>query len=323
MFSKTFLNRNLVLKGFVVLLCLGFSLSCQNEEDALQNDSQAKAEINRVNQLLQVGHDISQEDVDSIRKIYADYPGSETARKTLQNSLVRREDWASLESFFKEIPFSKLSEEDKLNFAKVNIKLGRYADSVETLKAVENQNNLEVKSLLANANFHLGKYAEAKEPLDNSWDRVIAAKKIDDVVLRGMIYFYEKENEKAIETLNQALEIDPKNVAANNALSRVYAAQGNTEKAEEYLAKVQNIFDKTTAEEKRKANLVERLYKLQDAYKAKRYQEVIVLAERVLPEASPQNKAVVYQYLYNSYQALGKSKEAQEVLIKAKQIQQK
>lgn len=332
---KNFVNKNLLTKAFLILLCAVFCISCQpdqttvksdakaKDEAALQNDAKAKAEINRVNQILSSGRKISQEDFDSVRKIYDQYPSSETIRKTIRSSLIQREDWASLEKFFNEIPASELSQEDKLSLAKVYIKLGRFEDSVEVLKTLEDKNDLEMKSLLANANFHLGNYDEAKNLLDGSWEQIIKEKRVDDIYVRGMIYFYAKENEKAIETFEKLLEIAPDNAPAANGLSRVYASQGETEKAEEYLAKVQQIFDKVTAEEKRKANLVENLYKLQEAYKANRFQEVVALANQILPEADERNKAILYQYLFNSYKALGKQKEAQEVLSKARQMQQK
>ena len=308
---------------FFVLICLLFVVSCQSDEDALQSDTKAKAEINRVSQLMQKGQKLTRKDIDAIKQIYADFPTSETARKTLKNAYILREDWASLEKLFNETPASELSVEDKTTLAKVYIKLGRYNDAVETLKNLEDQNSLESRSLLANAYFHLGKYDEAKSLIDNSWQEILKNKKIDDIVVRGMIYFYQKENDKAVETLKKALEINPQSIPANNALSRIYSAQGETEKAEEYLAKVQQGFDKMTADERQKTNYVEKIYKLQEAYKAKRFEEVITLANELLPEADARNKAAMYQYLYNSYLALGKQKKAQEVLVKARQMQQK
>ena len=78
-----------------------------------------------------------------------------------------------------------------------------------------------------------------------------------------------------------------------------------------------------TADERRKTNYVEKIYKLQEAYKAKRFQEVINIANEILPEADAKNKAALYQFLYNSHKALGQQEEAQEVLVKAREMQQK
>lgn len=320
---RTRSSKNLRTKTFFILVCLIFAVSCKSDENALQADTEAKAEINRVSQLIQKGQKLTQKDVDALKQIYKDFPSSETARKTLKNAYVIREDWASLEKLFSEIPASDLSKVDKTTLAKVYIKLGRYKDAVETLQNLEDQNSLEVKSLLANAYFHLGKYEEAKGLIDSSWQEILKNKQVDEIILRGMIYFYQKENDKAIETLEKALEIKPGAVAANNGLSRIYAVKGENEKAEEYLAKVQASFDKLTAEERQKTVYVEKIYKLQEAYQAKRFAEVISLANEILPEADARNKPAIYQFLYNSYMALGKQREAQEVLAKARQMQQK
>ena len=175
----------------------------------------------------------------------------------------------------------------------------------------------------------MGKYDEAKAELDGSWEQINKEKRIEEIALRGIIYFYEKENDKAIETLNKALEIDSKHVLTNNSLSRVYAAQentekaqGNTEKAQEYVTKVKREFDAITAREKVSSAKAEDTMKIQVAYKAKRFEEVINLANRMLPSANAREKVILYQFLVNSYQATGKTKEAQEALAKAKQIHQ-
>lgn len=319
---QSFMTNKFSVRFVLVFLCACFCISCQTDENALQEDATAKATINQVSQVLKSGQKPTSEDFEQLKSVYEKYPDSESTRQTYKSALIVREDWAALEKFLTAIPAAKLTDDDKLNLGKTYIKLGRYNDAVETLKPFENGNNLEAKTLLANAYFHLGKYAEAKPLLDSNWEQIIKDKRIDDITLRGMIYFHEKENEKAIETLEKALEFMPDNISAANGLSRVYAAKGETEKAEEYLAKVQQSFDKLTAEERRKTYLVEKFYKLQEAYKAKRFQEVIDLANDVLPEAEARNKAALYQYLFNSYQALGMQKEAQEILVKAKQMQQ-
>ena len=319
---KTFAATNLRLKFCVLFLCVVVCVSCQKGEEALQNDAVAKAEIARVNQVLQIEKKISQKDFDSVKAIYEKYPSSESARKVLQNAFAQRDDWASLEKFYSEISLSNLSEPEKINFAKVYIKLGRYEDSIKTLKAIGDESNVEIKALLAKSYFHLGKYDEAKTELDGSWEQIVKEKRIEEIALRGIIYFYEKENEKAIETFNKGLEIDSKHVLTNNSLSRVYAAQGNTEKAEEYVTKVKREFDAITAREKVSSAKAEDTMKIQAAYKAKRFEEVINLANRMLPSAKAREKVILYQFLVNSYQATGRTKQAQEALAKAKQIQQ-
>ena len=317
-----FSTNSLNLKLLLVLTCVVLCISCQSDETALQNDATAKLTVNKTSQMLTSGQKIKAEQIEAIKAVYEKYPNSKTALQTYKSALIIREDWASLEKLLTKIPFSEMSDDDKVNLGKTYMRLGRYKDAIEILKTFEKGNSLENKVLLATAYFRLGKYNEAKPIFDANWEQILTEKKAPEVSMRGMIYFYEKENEKAIDTLKKALEIDPNNISAANGLSRVYSAQGETEKAEEYLAKVQESFDKMTAEETRKTNIVGKLYKLQEAYKAKRFQEVINLSKELLPQVDARNKGTIMQYLFNSYQALGMTKEAQEVLAKAKQMQQ-
>ncbi|MEZ5429367.1 MAG: tetratricopeptide repeat protein [Pyrinomonadaceae bacterium] len=319
---KNFARKNLIPKLFPVLFGVVFLLSCAGDEAAFQSDKQAMDEVNRINQILNLKQKPAQEDIDSIRKIYGQYPGAKPVRETMQAALISREDWAALENFYRELPASAQTPADKVNLSKVYIKLGRYQDAVETLRPIENETDPEIKTLLANAHFHLGQYEESKKLLDASWEQLTREKKFEEIAMRGMIYFYQGDSDKAVEILQKALEMNPEQIFALNGLSRVYAARGEREKAEEYLTRVQQAFQKITAEERRKTRFVENIYKLQEAFKAKRFQEVIVLANQSLPDADPKNKAALYQYLASSYQALGRQEEAREALTRAKQFQQ-
>ncbi len=318
-----FSNNRFGHKILLIFACTIFCISCQTDETALQNDATAKVTINNTNQILNSGQKLKAEDFEALKAVYEKYPNSETALQTYKSTLITRSDWASLEKLLKEIPAANLSEEDKINLGKTYIKLGRYRDAIETLKPLESMNNLEIKTILANAYFQLADYEQAKPLFDSNWEMIIKEKRANDVAMRGMIYFYEKETEKAIEALEKALELDSSNITAANGLSRIYAAKGETEKAEEYLARVQQSFDIMTADETRKTKIVSQFYKLQEAYKAKRFQEVINVSKELLPEADTRNKAALMQYLFNSYQALGMQKEAQEIMAQAKQMQQK
>ncbi len=303
---------------FVVLLS-----NCRSDESALQNDAVSKQALENAVQLMKTGQKPAPEDFEKIKKIYQQYPNSKTARNSYQFALISREDWTALEQFLNQIPFSEMSDEDKSNLGKAYFKIGRYADAVESLKPFGKKGEREIRNILATSYFRLDRFAEAKALLDDDWDDIINKKSIDEITLRGMIFFHEKENDKAIETLHRTLKIDPENIAAANGLSRVYAAIGDRKKSEEFVARVQDSFEKLTAEEKRKTNQVEKLYQLQNAYNAKRFDEVIEIANQVLPEADARNKSALYQYLYNSYIALGKQKEAQEIAAKAQQMEQK
>lgn len=313
----------LKLKRCLFFLTVGLAVSCQTDgEAALRSDPSASQTINQANIFLQNNQKLSTEQFDKVKKLYEQYPTSKAAKDTYRAALIRNGDWAILADFLKQIPDAELTVQDRLNLAKANIKLGRYTDAAETLTPLAGQNNFEAKTLLASAYFHLGKYDESKKLFDENWQQILNEKKSDEITLRGMIYFYQGDHPKAIETLDQSIAFNPEHVPSYNGLSRVYAAQGEHAKAEENLKRVQELFDQVTAIEIRQTKLVEKIYKLQEAYQAKRFQEVIDLANEILPQTDAKNKVALYQFLYNSYQALGKQREAQEVLLQAKQTQQ-
>ena len=287
------------------------------DESALKNDRRALQTINQVNASLQTEQRLSPELFESLKQVYERYPDAASAHEAYRSALILRKDWAALVEFLQRKPWSTLTVDDKLNLVKAMIKLGRYNGAAEALAPLASQNNFEAKTLLANAYFHLGRYDEAKTLLDESWQEILNEKKVDEITIRGMIYFYQQENDLALQTLNKAIEMNPDYSPALNGVSRVYAAKGDQIKADENLKRVQKVYDKGTAEQVRGTRLVELNQKLKEAYEAKRFQETIEIANEMLPEADAKDKAILYQFQYYSYLALGKQKEAQDALNKA------
>ncbi len=311
---------------FILLLGLFLFAACQNssekDTDLLKKDVPATAEITRVNQLIQQGQYLSQNDIDSLKKIREKYPHAPNSRLILQSAYIRREDWQTAADFIIQIPENERTESEKMNLAKILLKLGRYEETLQTVNPLleKNPSNIELVSFSSASLFYLGRYTEAAEQLDKVWNEIIAARKSDEVTIRGMIWFYQKNYDKALETLNKAVELNPDNIPAFNALVRVYGALGNNEKAEEYAKKVQFGFDRMTAGNQKKARFVENAKKLEEAFQAKRFEEVVTLSKVMIPDAETPNKYALYQYLANAYQALGKTTEAQDALAEAEKL---
>lgn len=300
--------------------------ACQNkiESDAarLAADPAAVAEIKRINANLAGGQFVSQADIDSLNSLREKYAASPDVRRTLQAALTRRGDWAAAEKFIGEIPDAERTNADRLNLARIYLKLGQYEKAVETIKNLSGDKAVEVeaKSLLGQAEFSLGRTGEAAQAIDSVWEQIVAQKKTDEINLRGMIYFHQGDFDRAVETLKKTLEIAPENISANNALSRVYAAKGETANAEIYLAKAQKANEAVAIAEKKKSRLVPLYYQLEEAYKTQKYDDVINLAGQILPDADERNKATLYQYLASAYQAQGRQAEAQNALAEAAKL---
>lgn len=313
---------------FTVIFLL-FFLACQNSNQKgarlLTSDKSAIAEIKRINANLAAGQNVSQADIDSLNSLREKYPEALEVRQTLQAALIKREDWATVEKIIVETPEKDKTNADRLNLAKIYLKLGEYEKAAELLKTLTGDKTIEVeaKSLLGQAQFYLGQTNEAAQTIDSVWNELVAGKKTDEMTLRGMIYFRQGKLDEGIETLKKVLEIEPENISANNALSRIFAAKGDTANAEIYLNKAQAAHEKIAALEKKKSRLVPLYYQLEDAYKAKKYDEVINIARQILPDADEKNQAALYQYLANAYQAQGNQAEAENAMRKAAELNRK
>jgi tetratricopeptide (TPR) repeat protein len=313
------------LNSFRVILCcfvvfVFLFAACQKAAQKEANLAvQDKTELNRIGQILGGGQAFTPQDFESLKQIREKYPDSVEVRNVYQSALVKRSDWESLVQLITEIPASARKREDNLNLAKSYLKLGRYREEIEFLKPLADANpkDADYNSLLAFGYFYLGQTDDAAKYLDAVWDALLKNKKIDEINVRGLIYFRQKNYEKAIETCLRALEINPDDISANNTLSRIYAAQGNTDQAEIYRLKTEKAQEAISENESKASRVVQLSYQLEDAWKAKRYEEVINLARQMLAGANEKNKPALYQYMAESYKAMGKPEEAQKVLNEA------
>jgi tetratricopeptide (TPR) repeat protein len=327
---KKFLYKHLSKAGhYVLLLCLAFFISCQNaaqkEASLLAQDANAKSELSRISQALNGGYPLTPQDFASIKQIREKYPNSADVRNVYQSALVKRNDFESLVKLIEAVPATERTREDNLNLAKSYLKLGRYQDEIDLVKplAESKPKDLETNSLLAFGYFYQGQTDDAAKYLDAVWDTIVQNKRIDEINTRGLIYFRQKNYDKAIETFKKSLEINADDISANNTLSRIYAAQGDAAQADIYRLKTEKAQDAISANEEKASRMVQNSYRLEDAWKAKRYEEVINLARQMLPDAGEKNKPALYQYLIESYKALGKTEEAQKVQSEAQNLKQK
>ena len=297
------LSKN-ILRGIAAVFVFAL-IGCQSDETAFQSDEQAKRDLNTVAQKLSIGSNVTNKELAALKTTYEKYPTSQTLRKTYQTILIKRQDWETLRPVLERIPEAERSDDDWKNLGKTLYKLGRYKDAIGHLRRFEEGNDLDARSVSANAYFKLGDYEQAGNLLDSRWKEIEGKKRYSDIALRGVIHFHEEENDKALKVLNSVIDADPKNITALNTLARLHGRLGNEEKASEYLSVVDRAFEEITANEKRAANLVGKVNELQRAYRERRYDDTIKLIKEVLPQLDKQKQAVLYTYLINSYQALG------------------
>lgn len=307
-----------------LILFVGCGGQVERDQANFEKDRVALGDVRRIGAGLAQSQQVTQIDLDLLKNLHATYPAATEVRQTLQTALQARQDWGALEKLLTENPEAKRTRQEQVYLAKVYIKLGRYndADHIAGPLAEASQNDLELNSLAGHAWYYEGKYDDASRAFDRVWDALVASRQIDEIMMRGMIYFYKGDKARAIETLKKTIEIKPDYVAGNNALSRVYAATGNNEQAELYRGQAERAHALQTADEARRMRVASRSRDLERAFAAGRYEDSIQIARELLQSANDLQKPTLYEFLGKSYQATGRQTEAQAAFSEAARIRQ-
>jgi len=295
----------------VATICLAILLcACQpaiGVDDPALKEPNTSAKLVQLSNSLRTTRSISNENFAEIRSLIDRFPTSKAVRQTYLEALIVRDDWGTLETYLTGTPSDELSPDDKLLLGKVYIKNGKYSKGLEILEpvAANRSDDFEIIGLLGNAYFHLDQPEKAGPLFDGIWERLVAEKRYEEITMRGLIYFRNGDIQKALEVLNRSYEIKPDQVAVNNALSRIYAKLGQTEKSEFHRGLTVSSLDRSVEEKYRASQNVQRIIELENAWKAKEYSRVITAARQMLPTAPPTQRVVLYQYIVEAATAIG------------------
>lgn len=319
-------HRSYCVKLVAVELCLVFCIGCQTNGSTFDKDESSKRFVAQQHKAVSAGKNLSPEQFEKLKTVYEKYPTSDRVRETYRGALVKRTDWGALEKLLTDKPTSNLSVREKKDLANVYTKLGKFRKALELLKPLSdaNPNDFELNVLAGLSYYRVGELETAAKHLNSSWDELVKNKKLGEMSILGIIYFRQNNPTKAIEVLDEVLEIDPNHITSNNVLSRIYSQKGEPAKAEKYRLKTLKEQEVIQNESFVKSKQVRKNYELEGAWKNKNYQEVISLSKEMIPNTADKNqKSILLQYLYKSYQALGMKTEAQDVLKQAQQLNQK
>lgn len=322
-----FSSRHKILAVIVFVLACFISCTKPSEREAAQlaSDAAATSELNRINAVLASPQPPSREDVSVLMKLREQYPNSPVVRQLLQGVLIKRNDWEPVTRLISSVPAAERGFNDNLNLAKALIKQGRYAEAEQVLGSLNPgpEHRIETSALLGQSQFYRGDLDRAAATLEPIQADLLAARRAEELALLGTIYFRRGDHARAIDVLGKTVAAVPDSISANSVLSRVYAAAGDSANAELYRAKLDEINSKIAADEKRKSRLVPLFYELEDAYKAREFDKVIDLANRVKSEADARSLPAVYQYLAAAYAAKGNNAEASRARDEAARLTQK
>lgn len=309
--------RSWTIFATLVVIAVSGACSLQDPLQQLKNDKEATEAISSLERQLKGGTGVSPETFAKLKALREKYPDNPIVKKYYKKALIVRKDWEPLEKLLLENGKEDLSPEDSRTLAKVYVESGRFSDAVEILSPLieKSPSDAELRGLAGLSYLRMGELDKAAENFDAVWDQIIERKMAAEISLRGIVYFRQNKLEKARETLGLAASIDPGNITTNNALSQVYRALGNEEKAREYAKKAYDAQEEATARELAASRIVERKVLLEQAWKSGDFRRVIELSNLLLPDSrNPAEKQVLLQYLYNAYKKLGMEKEAGEIL---------
>ncbi len=309
---------SMILTFAAFLACSGNPISDSIPPD----DRQSTADLSRIRQSLDRGATLLPADFEALKAIHAKYPRVRPVGEIYRSALIKRGDWETLEKLITKTPPADRFPEDIKNLARVYYKLGRFDEAVAAADPLAESNpvDLEMNGIVASSYFNLGKDTEAAAQIDRHWDAIVAAKRVDDIIVRGIIHSRNKESDQAIAVLLKANELAPDNVTTLNALARAYNDSGNTEKAEEFRKLTGSIQERKTQTERMAMQEVRLIYELQARWEAKDYPEVIRLARLALPIAGASNQAALYQYIAEASKALGRADEARAALAELEKL---
>ena len=177
----------------------------------------------------------------------------------------------------------------------------------------------ETMALLASAEIKLGEWNEAVPHLQ----RALAARPKDAQLLLqlGHCQLELHQNDAAVATLHQALELDPTQPLAHFFLSRAYGALGNTAEAKHEAALHQRMLQEISfalpkAEEQQQAELREQATKL---LAAGRENEALALYAHADREPVP-SRGMPYEAVGATYLSMGDAGKAKQALEHALQM---
>ncbi len=256
----------------------------------------------------------------TLKELNLKYPAARPVRQALENALVLWKDWDGVAQLLTSVPKSERSREEKILLTTAYLTIGHYQDAVNEAEpaAEAAPSDMELNALAGRSLYHLNRFNDAARMFDRVWSSLVAAQRSEDVMLRGLIYFYENNPQKAIETLKLSLTFQPDYYPAYGALSRVYQKTGDTKQAEDNQRQATEALARQTTQRARLSRMASKLRELELAWSEHRYEDVVRLTQDLLREdPESQQRQVLYQYLGQAYQALGRNVEAQTAFSEA------
>ncbi len=83
--------------------------ACSSDETRFANDATSVAKVRELSSKLNAGQQLAEDEFNELKKVYEQYPKSESLRKPYETALFLRKDWATLASFYDSMQGSEMT----------------------------------------------------------------------------------------------------------------------------------------------------------------------------------------------------------------------
>jgi tetratricopeptide (TPR) repeat protein len=186
---------------------------------------------------------------------------------------------------------------DPFTLGKIHIKAKSFHRAIELLApaAAADPRNPEIAWALGLALFDAGRRQEASPYLDAVADVRAAEGHADALVLQGLVAMYRGDPDAALAALTRASNLEPKNVAAWNALGRAQARVGDQPEAKAAFDEADRLNALQTRAEAEAIRLGGLVASLRTAYADQRHGDAEQLIDELLPLATPTLTTSLYE----------------------------
>lgn len=238
-------------------------------------DAQARARLQAVQQEVAATSRFSAQSITQIRALFESHPDIPEVVLLYDQALRATRDWNGLAALYSRKPIERQAPNERMHLAVILIEAKRFAAAAEILQPLHAQmpRSPGVVWPIAKALFGMGDHKRAKKVLDDAWPQLMADKRWDALLIRGMIHLHDGEAEAALMKFDQLLERYPDHIPANLAMARTLNALGHGADAQRFLDRAATVRAEVNTLEQKHARFAARLFALQDARTARRWDE--------------------------------------------------
>lgn len=289
---------------------------------SFKSDPAARARFEAAKAGMGQLHVCSPDCLQALEALHARYSDDGEVVELLRGVYVQRKDWDTLIRLEGERPEARRSPEDRARLALWYYRVGRYRDASALLDplSVERPADPQLARLAGTTLFNLGEYDRAVPRLEVALAHLSGTEGAEAAVMRGLIHFHKGELAAARQALERALQMDPEYPPAHGALGRVLAAQGETSRAREAVARSAELRARSDARDAAALRLSSLSQLASQAVQERRFDDGERIVLEMIPLADPAMRIQLYRYLGEVRAAAGRSAAAQEAVRKAEEL---